>query len=74
MSNPLDGWTFAQSGHDWIGSNTTSNRRTACKGTEQQAMNDAKAGRYVCRQWPDCPHRDPDECTRAIKAQKKYKS
>lgn len=70
----LDGWTFERSGDCWIGINTTINRRTALKGTEQAAKTDAEAGRYVCRQWPECPHRDPDECTRAIKQQRRMRN
>jgi len=69
----VDGWTFERSGLDWIGRNAQTNRRTALKGTEQAARADAEAGRYVCRQWPECPHRDPDECTRAIKQQRRMK-
>lgn len=69
----LDGWTFERAGPDWIGINTIIKRRTALKGTEEQAKADVLKGRFVCRKWPSCPHRDPDECTRAIKAQRKYK-
>lgn len=70
----LDGWTFERRGLDWIGINTTSNRRTALKGTQQAAQADAKAGRLVCRVWPECQHRDPDACTRAIEQQRRMRN
>jgi len=69
----LDGWTFERSGLDWIGINAGINRRTALKGTQQAAKADAEQGRFVCRQWPSCPHRDPDACTRAIEQQRRMK-
>lgn len=69
----LGGWIFEKSGLDWIGINTTTNRRTALKGSLSAAQADAKAGRYVCRVWPECQHRDPDACTRAIEQQRRMK-
>lgn len=66
----LDGWTFERSGLDWIGINSSINRRTALKGSQQAAKADVEHERYVCRLWPNCPHRDPDACTRAIELQR----
>lgn len=65
----LDGWTFEQSGPDWIG-RRADGRRTALKGNLAAAQADARAGRVVCRLYPDCPHRDADACTRAIAVQR----
>lgn len=69
----LANWIFERDGLDWIGRNTVTGRRTALKGSEVTARMDAQAGRVVCRQWPNCPHRDPDECTRAIAKQQRQR-
>lgn len=68
----LANWTFERDGRDWIG-RCVNGRRTALKGSEAAARADAAAGRVVCRLWPECPHRDADECTRAIAAQRRMK-
>lgn len=69
----LANWTFERDSEDWIGRNAQSGRRTALKGSEVAARADAAAGRYVCRNWPECPHQTPEACTRAIAEQRRMK-
>ncbi len=62
----LANWTFAKDEYgDWRGAHVNG-RRTALKGSLTAAQADVLAGRYVCKQWPSCEHRDADACTRAI--------
>ena len=56
--------TYEQVGTDWIG-RTPGGQRTMLKRTLGAAQADVTAGRVVCSRWPDCPHRDADECGRA---------
>lgn len=68
----LANWILERDDLDWVG-RCVNGRRTALKGSLQAARDDAAAGRTVCRQWPECSHRDPDACTRAIQAARKQR-
>lgn len=69
----LANWVFERDGADWVGRCAVNGRRTALKGSLQAARDDAAAGRTVCKQWPNCPHRDADACTRAIEAARRQR-
>jgi hypothetical protein len=69
----LANWTFAKDAFgDWRGTHVNG-RRTALKGSLTAAEADALAGRVVCRNWPNCEHRDADACTRAIQAARRQR-
>jgi len=40
-------------------------RRTMLKSSMHWAQQDIANGRFVCAAWPECRHRDADECSRA---------
>lgn len=54
--------TYEQVGDDWIG--WLGERRTMLKKTLYWAQQDVANERFVCAAWPNCRHRDADECTR----------
>lgn len=55
--------TYEQRGQEWVGH--AHGQRTMLKRSREAAQVDVANGRFVCVQWPACPHRDADACGRA---------
>lgn len=56
---------YEQQGGDWIG--WLGQRRTMLKATKVAAMDDVRAGRLVCKDWPSCKHMTADQCKKATR-------
>lgn len=55
--------TYEQVGECWVG--YARGLRTMLKRSREWAAIDVENDRFVCAAWPECRHRDADECSRA---------
>ena len=55
--------TYELIGQEWIGH--AHGQRTMLKRSREAAQLDVMNERFVCAQWPQCPHRDADACGRS---------